>query len=93
MGLLLGINGCFTYKKNEYIREAVKKARAGQNHFGNGLPVFIPARQARANATTRSNIPLIGTFVADYLNMPGGNPRTNHRSKYKRFVRSSVNLL
>ena len=25
-GLLLGINGCFTYKKNEYIREAVKKA-------------------------------------------------------------------
>lgn len=69
MGLLLGINGCFTYKKNEYIREAVKKAGADKIILETDCPYLSPQGK-RGQRNDPSNIPLIGTFVADYLNMP-----------------------
>lgn len=68
-GLLLGINGCFTYKKNEYIREAVKKVGADKLVLETDCPYLAPQGK-RGTRNDPSNIPLIGTWVADYLNMP-----------------------
>lgn len=69
MGLLLGINGCFTYKKNEYIREAVKKAGADKIILETDCPYLSPQGK-RGQRNDPSNIPLIGQFAADYLNIP-----------------------
>ena len=69
MGLLLGINGCFSYKKNEYIREAVKKAGADKLILETDCPYLSPQGK-RGQRNDPSNIPLIAQFVADYLNMP-----------------------
>ena len=68
-GLLLGINGCFTYKKNEYIREAVKKAGADKIVLETDCPYLSPQGK-RGTRNDPSNIPLIAEFVADYLNIP-----------------------
>ncbi len=68
-GLLLGINGCFTYKKNEYIREAVKKVGADKLILETDCPYLAPQGK-RGTRNDPSNIPLIGQWVADYLNMP-----------------------
>lgn len=68
-GLLLGINGCFTYKKNEYIREAVKKAGADKLMLETDCPYLSPQGK-RGTRNDPSNIPLIAQWVADYLNMP-----------------------
>lgn len=68
-GLLLGINGCFTYKKNEYIREAVKKAGADKLVLETDCPYLSPQGK-RGQRNDPANIPLIGQWVADYLNMP-----------------------
>ncbi len=68
-GLLLGINGCFTYKKNEYIREAVKKAGADKLVLETDCPYLSPQGK-RGSRNDPSNIPLIAQWVADYLNMP-----------------------
>jgi len=69
MGMLLGINGCFTYKKNEYIREAVKKAGADKIILETDCPYLSPQGK-RGTRNDPSNIPLIAQFVADYLNIP-----------------------
>lgn len=69
MGMLLGINGCFSYKKNEYIREAVKKAGADKIILETDCPYLSPQGK-RGQRNDPSNIPLIGTFVADYLGIP-----------------------
>ncbi len=68
-GMLLGINGCFTYKKNEYIREAVKKAGADKIILETDCPYLSPQGK-RGTRNDPSNIPLIAQFVADYLNRP-----------------------
>ncbi len=68
-GLLLGVNGCFTYKKNEYIREAVKKAGADKLVLETDCPYLSPQGK-RGQRNDPSNIPLIAQWVADYLNMP-----------------------
>lgn len=68
-GLLLGINGCSTYKKNEYIREAVKKAGADKIILETDCPYLSPQGK-RGTRNDPSNIPLIAQFTADYLNIP-----------------------
>ncbi len=68
-GLLLGINGCFTYKKNEYIREAVKKVGADKIILETDCPYLSP-QSKRGTRNDPSNVPLIAQFVADYLDMP-----------------------
>ncbi len=68
-GLLLGINGCFTDKKNEYIREAVKKAGADKIILETDCPYLSPQGK-RGTRNDPSNIPLIAQFTADYLNIP-----------------------
>lgn len=67
-GMLLGINGCFTYKKNEYIREAVKKAGPDKIILETDCPYLSPQGK-RGTRNDPSNIPLIAQFVADYLNI------------------------
>lgn len=69
MGMLLGINGSFTYKKNEYIRQAVKKAGADKIILETDCPYLSPQGK-RGTRNDPSNIPLIAQFVADYLNIP-----------------------
>jgi TatD DNase family protein len=68
-GLLLGINGCFTYKKNEYIREAVKKAGLDKIILETDCPYLSPQGK-RGLRNDPSNIPLLAQFVADYLDVP-----------------------
>lgn len=68
-GFLLGINGCFTYKKNEYIREAVKKVGADKIILETDCPYLSPQGK-RGTRNDPSNIPLIAQFIADYLDMP-----------------------
>ena len=68
-GFLLGINGCFTYKKNEYIREAVKKAGIDKIILETDCPYLSPQGK-RGQRNDPSNIPLIAQWVADYLAMP-----------------------
>lgn len=65
-GFLLGINGCFTYKKNEYIREAVKKAGADKIILETDCPYLSPQGK-RGTRNDPSNIPLIAQFAADCL--------------------------
>ncbi len=68
-GLLLGINGCFTYKKNEYVREAVKKVGLKHLILETDCPYLSPQGK-RGTRNDPSNIPLIAQFVADYLQIP-----------------------
>lgn len=68
-GLLLGINGCFTYKKNEYVREAVKKVGLKHLILETDCPYLSPQGK-RGTRNDPSNIPLIARFVADYLQLP-----------------------
>ena len=69
MGLLLGINGCFTYKKNEYIREAIKKIGVEYLILETDCPYLSPQGK-RGTRNDPSNIPVIAQFVADYLDIP-----------------------
>lgn len=69
MGLLLGINGCFTYKKNEYIREAIQKVGADKIILETDCPYLSPQGK-RGTRNDPTNIPLIAQFIADYLNIP-----------------------
>jgi len=68
-GMLIGINGCFTYKKNEYIREAVKKAGADRIILETDCPYLSPQGK-RGQRNDPSTIALLAQFVADYLNIP-----------------------
>ena len=68
-GFLLGVNGCFTYKKNEYIREAVKKAGADKIILETDCPYLSPQGR-RGQRNDPSTIPLLAQFVADYLDVP-----------------------
>ena len=68
-GLLLGINGCFTYKKNEYIREAVKKVGADKIILETDCPYLSPQGK-RGTRNDPSNIALLAQYIADYLNIP-----------------------
>ena len=67
-GLLLGINGCFTYKKNEYIREAVKKAGLDKIILETDCPYLSPQGK-RGLRNDPSNIPLLAQWIADYFDV------------------------
>ncbi len=69
LGLLLGINGCFTYKKNEYIRQAVKKIGLEHVVLETDCPYLSPQGK-RGTRNDPSNIPLIAQWLADYLDEP-----------------------
>lgn len=89
MGLLLGINGCFTYKKNEYIREAVKKAGADKIILETDCPYLSPPRQTRA-AQRPLQYPADCTICRRLFGYPVGKISRNYHPQYKSLVWTGV---
>jgi len=71
MGLLLGVNGTFTYKKNEYLRETVKKAGLDNIVLETDCP-YLPPQSARGKRNDPSFIPGIAAMVATHLGTGNG---------------------
>lgn len=69
LGLLLGINGTFTYKKNAELRDIVKKAGIENIVLETDCP-YLPPEGKRGKRNDPSNIPLIGMAIAEFLNLP-----------------------
>lgn len=68
-GLLLGINGIFSYKRNDDLRETVKKIGLSKIILETDCPYLSPQGK-RGQRNDPSNIVLIATFMADWLNIP-----------------------
>jgi len=66
MGLLLGVNGTFTYKKNDDLRETVKKAGLDNIVLETDCP-YLPPQSARGKRNDPSFIPEIAAMVATHL--------------------------
>jgi len=64
LGLLLGVNGTFTYKKNDDLRETVIKAGSGNIVLETDCP-YLPVQNMRGKRNDPSFIPLIGGAVAE----------------------------
>ena len=67
-GLKLGVNGIITYKKNNDLRETVKKAGVKNILLETDCP-YLPPQTKRGQRNDPSNIPEIAKFTADFLNM------------------------
>lgn len=68
MGLCLGINGTFTYKKNEGLREIIKKAGIGSIVLETDCP-YLPPQGSRGQRNDPSFIPEIAAMAASYLGL------------------------
>lgn len=68
IGLKLGVNGIITYKKNNDLRETIKKAGVKNILFETDCP-YLPPQSKRGIRNDPSNIPEIARFTADFLNM------------------------
>ena len=68
LGLLLGINGTFTYKNNEPLREMVKKAGLENIVLETDCP-YLPVQTMRGKRNDPSYIPDIARAAAGYLNV------------------------
>lgn len=66
LGLFLGVNGTFTYKKNEDLRGIVKKAGVANIVLETDCP-YLPVQRMRGKRNDPSCIPEIGRAVAEYL--------------------------
>jgi TatD DNase family protein len=66
LGLFLGVNGTFTYKKNDDLRETVKKAGPANIVLETDCP-YLPIQRLRGKRNDPSFIPEIGLAVAEYL--------------------------
>ncbi len=66
LGLLLGVNGTFTYKKNEGLRETVRKAGLDNIVLETDCP-YLPPQSARGKRNDPSFIPEIAAMVATHL--------------------------
>lgn len=68
-GFLLGLNGVISYKKNNDLREVIKKI--GIEHFvlETDCP-YLPPQTKRGQRNSPENIPEIGEFLANLLNIP-----------------------
>lgn len=66
LGLLLGVNGTFTYKKNEPLREIVKKAGLKNIVLETDCP-YLPVQSNRGKRNDPSYIPEIARAAAEYL--------------------------
>jgi TatD DNase family protein len=71
MGLALGINGTYTYKKNEDLRETVKKAGIDNIVLETDCP-YLPPQSARGKRSDPSFIPEIAAYAASYLGLSNG---------------------
>lgn len=68
LGLLLGVNGTFTYKNNGPLREIVKKAGLGNIVLETDCP-YLPVQSMRGKRNDPSYIPEIARAAAEYLNV------------------------
>ncbi|WP_424245730.1 TatD DNase family protein [Elusimicrobium posterum] len=66
MGLKLGINGIITYKKNDDLRETVKKVGLKNILLETDCP-YLPPQIVRGQRNSPVYIPTIATYVADVL--------------------------
>jgi TatD DNase family protein len=66
LGLLLGVNGTFTYKNNGPLREIVKKAGPGNIVLETDCP-YLPVQSMRGKRNDPSYIPEIARAVAEFL--------------------------
>ncbi|MCM2267157.1 MAG: TatD family hydrolase [Elusimicrobiales bacterium] len=71
MGLLLGVNGTFTYKKNEELRETIKKAGPDRIILETDCP-YLPPQGARGQRNDPAFIPEIAAMVAGHLGLSNG---------------------
>jgi TatD DNase family protein len=68
MGLALGVNGTFTYKKNYDLRETIKKAGAEKIVLETDCP-YLPPQSARGKRNDPAFIPEIAAMVATHLGL------------------------
>jgi len=66
LGLALGVNGTYTYKKNEDLRETVKKAGLDNIVLETDCP-YLPPQSSRGKRNDPSFIPEIAAMVAAHL--------------------------
>ena len=66
LGLALGVNGTFTYKKNDDLRETVRKAGLENIVLETDCP-YLPPQSARGKRNDPSYLPEIAAMVATYL--------------------------
>lgn len=71
LGLLLGVNGTFTYKKNDDLRETVKKAGLANIVLETDCP-YLPPQSSRGKRNDPSYIPEIAAMVATHLGTGNG---------------------
>ena len=71
LGLFLGINGTFTYKKNTELRETVRKAGLANIVLETDCP-YLPVQEMRGKRNDPSYIPDIAASAASYLGMSTG---------------------
>ncbi|OGS09087.1 MAG: hypothetical protein A2270_05140 [Elusimicrobia bacterium RIFOXYA12_FULL_51_18] len=66
LGMFLGVNGTFTYKKNDALRETVKKIGLRNIVLETDCP-YLPVQKMRGKRNDPSFIPEIGLAVAEFL--------------------------
>lgn len=66
LGLLLGVNGTFTYKKNGELRETIKRAGLDNIVIETDCP-YLPPQSSRGKRNDPSFIPEIAALVATHL--------------------------
>ncbi len=71
LGLLLGVNGTFTYKKNDDLRFTVKKAGLENIVLETDCP-YLPPQSARGQRNDPSFIPEIAAMLAAHLGVSTG---------------------
>lgn len=71
LGLLLGVNGTFTYKKNDDLRETVRKAGLDNIVLETDCP-YLPPQSSRGKRNDPSFIPEISAMVATHLGVGNG---------------------
>lgn len=68
LGLCLGVNGTFTYKKNDDLREIVKKAGPANIVLETDCP-YLPPQSSRGQRNDPSFIPEIAAMAAAHLGL------------------------
>ncbi|OGR51786.1 MAG: hypothetical protein A2049_11610 [Elusimicrobia bacterium GWA2_62_23] len=71
LGLALGVNGTFTYKKNEDLREIAKKAGPDKLVLETDCP-YLPPQGSRGQRNDPAFIPEIAAMVAGHLGLSNG---------------------
>lgn len=69
LGFKLGFNGIITYKKNNDLRETLRRAGLKNIVLETDCP-YLPPQSKRGQRNSPLNIPEIAQYIADFLNVP-----------------------